>query len=127
MRKDLQYISTIQMSVQTSELQIIGLTAREELHLSCSLMNIGRGNCNIRLKKIQDFQPKIVGKLIISVDRPVMNGEILLDKMKFNRIVDLFKNPFPRPATLVVLLDQELLINDAGDLMLEAEKQLNII
>jgi hypothetical protein len=115
------------MSVQTAELQILGFDFREELQISCSLMNIARGNCNIKLKSVDNVNISMIGSLEISIKRPVMNGEIFFQKEKFDHIKDLFKTSFPRPVTMIILLDQDLLINKVGDLILDKEKKVKIL
>ena len=127
MLKDDQYTKVIQMSVHTTELQILGLDFKEELQISCSLMNIARGNCNIRVRSVNDRNLTNVGKLEISIVRPVMNGEIYLSVDKFGKIKDLFRTSFPRPVIMILLLDQALLVNKVGDLILDKEKKVEIL
>jgi hypothetical protein len=69
----------------------------------------------------------MIGSLEISIKRPVMNGEIFFQKEKFDHIKDLFKTSFPRPVTMIILLDQDLLINKVGDLILDKEKKVKIL
>ena len=40
------------MAVQTAELNLMGYSLDQELSLSCSLMNISRGNCVVKDKTI---------------------------------------------------------------------------
>ena len=127
MLKDNQYTKVIQMSVQTIELQILGLDFKEELQISCSLMNIARGNCNIKVRSLSDRNLTNLGKLEISIVRPIMSGEIYLSADKFSRIKDLFRTSFPRPVTMILLLDQDLLVNKVGDLILDKEKKVEIL
>ena len=68
-----------------------------------------------------------IGWLKISIDRPIMSGEILLERNKYDKLLTFFKGPFPRPVTLVIILDQELVINSVGDLLLSEEKNLKIV
>ena len=56
-----------------------------------------------------------------------MNGVIFLQQEKFEKLISYFRGPFPRPVTLVIILDQELVINSVGDLILSEEKNLKII
>ncbi len=127
MPKDHHLTRAIQMSVQTSELQIIGVEAKEELNVSFSLMSIARGNCSLQIKPINQNQHRKFGWLRISIDRPVMNGEIFLQRTNFDRIVDCLRYSSPRPVTAVLVLDKELVINSVGDLILSEEKHLEII
>ena len=122
-----QHTKAIQMSLQTAEVQIYGADQLEELNLSFSLMSIARGNCNIQVKPVRQNPIGALGWLKISIDRPVMNGEIFLKTNNFEKLITYFRGPFPRPITLVMILDQELLISPVGDLLLSEEKSLKII
>ena len=86
MSNDVQHTRAIQMSLQTAEVQIHGANHLEELNLSFSLMSIARGNCNIQVKPVNDGFVGSVGWLKISIDRPIMNGEIFLQKNNFDKL-----------------------------------------
>ena len=83
MSNDLQHTRAIQMSLQTAEMQIYGANLLEELNLSFSLMSIARGNCNIQVKPVTEGLVGSIGWLKISINRPIMNGEIFLQKNNF--------------------------------------------
>ncbi len=127
MLKDYHHTKTIQMSAQTAELQILGNQYKEEMQISCSLMNIARGNCNLKLKPVDLERIDSVGTLDISIKRPVMNAEIFLKLENFNRLIDLFRMSFPRPVTIVILLNRKLTINKVGDLILDKQTNLKIL
>ena len=114
------------MSVQTAELNLIGFDSFEELQLSCSLRNIARGNCNLKIKNLPIGTRKSWGTLHISIDRPIMIGEIYLRVERLKELTELFKFSYPRPVTLIVLLSEKLFINTPGDLRLDSEKTLRI-
>ena len=121
------FTKAIQMSLQTAELQAFGVDHKEELNLSFSLMSIARGNCNIRVKPVSAPRIGSIGWLQISIDRPVMNGEIYINGDNFENIITYFRGSYPRPVTLVIILDQELKISSVGDLMISEEKNLQIV
>lgn len=127
MSDDNQHTKAIQMSLQTAELCIHGVEHIEALSLSFSLMSIARGNCNMQIKPVNKNLFSSIGWLKISIDRPIMSGEILLERNKYDKLLTFFKGPFPRPVTLVIILDQELVINSVGDLLLSEEKNLKIV
>lgn len=126
MKGDYQPTKAIQMSAQTAELNILGFEFKEELNISCSLRNIARGNCNISIKPLSFSSLSTFGSLHISIDRPVMHGEIFLHEKNFNKLVNFFKFSFPRPVTIVIILEEDLFINTPGDLKLDNEKNLKI-
>jgi hypothetical protein len=115
------------MSLQTAEVHVYGIEHLEELNLSFSLMSIARGNCNIQFKPVNKNLFGPIGWLKISMDRPVMNGEISVERSNFEKLLTYFKGPFPRPVTLVIVLDEELIISSVGDLLLSEEKNLKIV
>ena len=115
------------MSLQTAELQIYGTNHQEELNLSFSLMSIARGNCSIQVKPVSEDRVGAIGWLKISIDRPIMNGEIFLPQSNFEKLINYVHGPFPRPITSVIILDQELIISSVGDLLLSEEKSLKIV
>ena len=127
MSNEHQYTKAIQMSLQTAEVQIYGADHHEELNLSFSLMSIARGNCNIQVKPVDENRVGAIGWLKISIDRPIMNGEILMKRNNFERIINYFRGPFPRPITSVIILNKELVISSVGDLILSEEKSLKIV
>tara|TARA_B100001057_G_C22829954_1_gene942986 strand:+ start:1143 stop:1553 length:411 start_codon:yes stop_codon:yes gene_type:complete len=126
LKGDYQPTRAIQMSAQTAELNIIGFDFKEELNISCSLRNIARGNCNLSIKPLTSSSLLTFGSLHISIDRPMMNGEIFLKEKNFIKLANFFKVSFPRPVTIVILLEEDLFINTPGDLKLEQEKNLKI-
>ena len=126
MKGDYQPTRAIQMSVQTAELNILGFEFKEELNISCSLRNIARGNCNISIKTLALPNLSTFGSLHISIERPLMNGEIFLHEKNFNKLINFFKFSFPRPVTVVIILEEDLFINTPGDLKLDNEKNLKI-
>ena len=79
-----QRSKAIQMSLQTAEVHISGVESLEELHLSFSLMSIARGNCNIQVKPANENRFGFLGRLKISIDRPIMNGVIFLQNCVFS-------------------------------------------
>ena len=122
-----QHTRAIQMSLQTAELQVYGAEQLEELSLAFSLMSIARGNCNIQIKPITETMVGAIGWLKIPIDRPVMSGEIFLQKGNFEKMLKYFRGSFSRPVTAVIILDQELEINSVGDLLLSEQKSLKIV
>jgi len=121
------YTKAIQMSLQAAELQVFGPEHKEELNLSFSLMSIARGNCNIQVKPSIEPMVGSIGWLKVSIDRPVMNGEIVIKNDNFEKIINYFRGSYPRPVTVVVILDQELKISSVGDLMISEERNLRIV
>ena len=115
------------MAVQTAELNLMGYSLDQELSLSCSLMNISRGNCVVKIKPTVSKQIHYSGILDISIDRPVMKADINLSDTKFDELCRLMMKDANRPVTVIMLLDLPLSINLAGDLLIETAAKLKIL
>ena len=79
MSADVQQIRTIHMTVQTAEKRLLGYKAEAELNLSCTLVNIARGNCSVSIYPIADIATPS-GELEIEIRRPVMNLALISSK-----------------------------------------------
>ena len=112
----LQNTQTVQMSVLSADLKLIGFDNRREMHLSCDLINIARGNCNIILRPETS---SINGSLNILFDRPIMNSEINIPPVIFDQIHSALKHSVGRPLRLILLLDEPLKVDNQGVLTIK--------
>ena len=103
-----QKLSTINVSVFSADLKLIGFENRRELHLSCGLVNIARGNCNVIMRPDTN---KTKGEILISSERPVMNAELSVPPILFDQVQGSLKNNVGRPLQLIFLLPQSLDVN----------------
>ena len=106
-----QTLKTIQISVFSADLKLIGFQNRRELHLSCGLINIARGNCNVLLRPESN---DIKGEIFISSERPVMNAELSVPPILFDQVQSSLKNNVGRPLQLIILLDRGLMVDNQG-------------
>ena len=106
-----QTLKTIQISVFSADLKLIGFQNRRELHLSCGLINIARGNCNVLLRPESN---DIKGEIFISSERPVMNAELSVPPILFDQVQSSLKNNVGRPLQLIMLLDRGLMVDNQG-------------
>ena len=87
-------------------------------YLSCSLLNIARGTCNLILaNEKSNFQNQIT----IKYERAVMSGSIRLSDVYFNRLQKQLSIKNERPARLELTINHKLNINKNGILFLEKE------
>ena len=87
-------------------------------YLSCSLLNIARGTCNIILaNEKSNFQNQIT----IKYERAVMSGSIRVSDDYFNRLQKQLSIKNERPARLELIINHKLNINKNGILFLEKE------
>ena len=106
-----QKLKTIHISVFSADLKLIGFQNRRELHLSCGLINIARGNCNVLLRPESS---DIKGEIFISSERPVMNAELSVPPILFDQVQNSLKNNVGRPLQLIILLDRGLMVDNQG-------------
>ena len=87
-------------------------------YLSCSLLNIARGTCNLMLaNEKSNFQNQIT----IKYERAVMSGSIRVSDDYFNRLQKQLSIKNERPARLELIINHKLNINKNGILFLEKE------
>ena len=87
-------------------------------YLSCSLLNIARGTCNLILaNEKSNFQ----NQLTIKYERAVMSGSIRVSDDYFNRLQKQLSIKNERPARLELTINHKLNINKNGILYLEKE------
>ena len=87
-------------------------------YLSCSLLNIARGTCNLILaKEKSNFKNKIT----IKYERAVMSGSIVLKEEYFNSLQNQLSLKNERPARIELTINDQLNINKNGVLYLEKE------
>ena len=106
-----QKLKTIHISVFSADLKLIGFQNRRELHLSCGLINIARGNCNVLLRP---ESTDVKGEIFISSERPVMNAELSVPPILFDQVQSSLKSNVGRPLQLVILLDRGLMVDNQG-------------
>ena len=94
------------------------------IYLSCSLLNIARGTCNLMIfNEKSNFQNKIT----IKYERAVMSGSITVDNDYFNTLKNQLSLKNERPARLEILISDKLNINKNGILFLQKELISKII
>ena len=92
------------------------------IYLSCSLLNIARGTCNLM---IFDEKSNFQNKITIKFERAVMSGSIGVSNDYFNKLQYQLSLKNERPARLELWIKDKLNINKNGILFLQ--KELNSI
>ena len=93
-------------------------------YLSCSLVNIARGSCNLIItNEKSNFQNKIT----IKYERAVMSGSIRVNDNYFNVLQNQISIKNERPARLELIINDKLNINKNGILLLEKELNSEIL
>jgi len=116
------------MAVQTAEIKQSNLTATPALHLSCNLVNIARGHCNVIVTAGADSGTanKVIGNLTIEVSRPVMQAELSVPMTLWDLLVTRLAVQTPRPLSLQLTIEQNLAVSIEGDLRIDKETKVDI-
>ena len=126
MSGDWHQTEQIVMAVQTAELRQAGVRDAPELHLSCNLVSIARGQCLLTLSESGSGAGTQIGSLVIEVDRPMMRGNAGIPTSLFASICERVAATPPRPISLTLDLDTQLAVSIKGDLRIDVEKTIGI-
>lgn len=118
----------IQMSVQTAELRFDPHLDDPVLFLSCALVNIARGSCQLTLTSTSTPPaPSACGELVINADRPVMSGRVVVSEKQFEQMVQALSVSPARPVTLAVQLGDQLPVSLEGFLFIDEDLTSDIV
>ena len=114
----------LEMLIKTVDAHYDSLHQIQCFYLSCSLLNIARGTCNMMIvSEDSDFKNKIT----IKFERAVMSGSIQVKNNFFNSLQTQLSVKNERPARLELVINDKLNINKNGILFLEQELTSDII
>ena len=121
-------VKSLEMLVSKSELNLDINKNSDVLLFSCDLLNIARGRCDLVLKKTLNSP---ISYISITMDKPVMAGEINFSKEKFENILDsiskfLNKNN-SKKLKIILFLNKPLAVNNHGVLSIDQNIKLEII
>ena len=114
----------LEMLIKTVDAHYDSLHQIQCFYLSCSLLNIARGTCNMMIvSEDSDFKNKIT----IKFERAIMSGSIQVTNNFFNSLQNQLSIKNERPARLELVINHKLNINKNGILFLEQELTSDII
>ena len=114
----------LEMLIKTVDAHYDSLHQIQCFYLSCSLLNIARGTCNMMIvSEDSDFKNKIT----IKFERAIMSGSIQVTNNFFNSLQNQLSIKNERPARLELVINDKLNINKNGILFLEQELTSDII
>ena len=114
----------LEMLIKTVDAHYDSIHQIQCYYLSCSLLNIARGTCNMMIvSEDSDFKNKIT----IKFERAVMSGSIQVTNKFFNSLQNQLSVKNERPARLELVINDKLNINKNGILFLEQELTSEII
>ena len=108
----------LEMLIKTVDAHYDSVHQIQCFYLSCSLVNIARGTCNLMIaNEKSNFQNKIT----IKYERAVMSGSIRVKDNYFDILQSQLTIKNERPARLELTINDKLNINKNGILFLEKE------
>ncbi|MEC8245397.1 MAG: hypothetical protein VX047_03045 [Pseudomonadota bacterium] len=122
-----QQTDLIVMAVQTAELRQAGVREKPRLNLSCSLVNIARGQCMLEVSAGQVSDNSEVGELVIEIDRPVMQGVITIPQPLYDALLNCLYSAPPRPMSLSLTIATRLAVSLEGDLRINDKTSVNVL
>ena len=114
----------IEMIINTVESHYDSSLGIHCYYLSCSLLNIARGRCNI---VIVDENSDIEDTITIQHQRAIMSGSIKVKNNFFTSIPYQFSIKNERPAKIELTINTKLNINKNGILFLDRNMTSKII
>ena len=113
----------LEMLIKTIDAHYDSSYAIHCYYLSCSLLNIARGRCNLM---IADENSDIKNIITIQYQRAIMSGSIKVNNSFFKSIPNQFFNKNDRPAKIELTINKTLNINKNGTLFLDKEMTTTI-
>ncbi len=114
----------LEMLIKTVDAHYDSLHQIQCYYLSCSLLNIARGTCNMMI--VNDTS-NFTNKITIKFERAIMSGSIQVTKDFFISLQTQLSVKNERPARLELVINDKLNINKNGILFLEQELTSDII
>mgnify|MGYP001455194478 CR=1 FL=1 len=99
----------------------------EEIFLSCTLLNIARGRCEVTLSKV--LNSPFNKKLLISSKKALMKAHIELDKDyfdNFNETLFKYSNQKSKKIKITFLMDKAVATDSEGVLSLDDDLETNL-
>lgn len=124
---DWQQTDQIIIAVQTAEMRQPSLNAQSILSLSCSLVNIARGQCLLDVHSGEAIADIGLGELVIEIGRPIMRGEVTIPETLYGRLMSCLVSTPPRPISFCLKIGAKLAVSVEGDLRIDEETKVAIV
>ena len=125
-----QLTDQITMSLQTADLRLASIQSQPVFNLSCHLVTIARGQCQIELScgnERTGANGAPIGDILIELSRPVMRAKLLTPPALYNMLSKRLFSSTPRPIQFTLTLAAKLAVSLEGDLRIEDEKEIDIL
>lgn len=126
MTDDWQQTDQIVMAVQTAEIRQAGVNSQPTLNLSCSLVNIARGQCMLEIITGKTASGAPIGKLVIEIERPVIRGHLTIPQPLYEALLSRLANAPPRQISLTLSIASKLAVSLEGDLRINDETAVDV-
>mgnify|MGYP001480847004 CR=1 FL=1 len=114
----------LEMLIKTADAHYNSKHQIQCYYLSCSLLNIARGTCNLILA---NERSNFKNKITIKYERAVMSGSVVLKDDYFNSLQNQLSLRNERPARIELVINDKLNINKNGILYLDKELTSEIL
>ena len=111
-------MNKLEMQIQSVDVRYDNTTSIMYYNLSCSLLNIYKGRCDLFLV---NSNANLKQELLIKHDRAVMEGNLIAHNHFFEKFHNLFSMKFDKPGKIDLYIDQNLKINSQGILEIKNE------
>ena len=111
-------MNKLEMQIQSIEVRYDNKPNIMYYNLSCSLLNIYKGRCNLFLV---NSNTNLKQELLIKHNRAIMEGNLIAQDHFFEKFHTLFSLKFDRPGRIELHISQDLKINNQGILEIKNE------
>ena len=121
------HINTIEMLVVKAEYNFNLINNLKNATLSCQLLNIARGRCEVSFLK--SISKKLDKKLFISSKKAFMKVDIELSEEPFNNLINTFlkyRYQTSKKIKITIIMEESVATNSDGILSLDQDLTTNL-
>ena len=112
-------MNKLEMQIQSVDARYDNRTKISYYNLSCSLLNVYKGRCDLFLVKSDTY---LTQELLIKHNRAIMEGNLICEDHFFEKFHTLFSIKFDKPGKIELYIAEKLKINNQG--ILEVKKEI---
>ena len=111
-------MNKLEMQIQSVDVRYDNITNIFYYNLSCSLLNIYKGRCDLFLV---NSNTNLKQELLIKHNRAIMEGNIIAENHFFEKFHTFFSIKFDKPGRIELYIAEDLKINSQGILEIQNE------
>ena len=104
-------MNKLEMQIQSIDVRYDSNNNIMYYNLSCSLLNVYKGRCNLFLVK---SNTNLQQELLIKYNRAIMEGNLIAEDHFFEKCHTLFSMKFDKPGRIELYIAENLKINNQG-------------